>query len=106
MTASCLYVSTMLGCTLHSVVSSTTSTHDEGPAVVLCLLAAVYAWQKDNHYDEHSGVLTSNSSVGLLAAVVLVVMSEVMLFLCMLWATVLVLTAHSAYGLCIVHGTA
>eukprot|EP01012_Entosiphon_sulcatum_P016747 TRINITY_DN21636_c0_g1_i1.p1 TRINITY_DN21636_c0_g1~~TRINITY_DN21636_c0_g1_i1.p1 ORF type:complete len:193 (-),score=11.35 TRINITY_DN21636_c0_g1_i1:37-615(-) len=47
--------------------------------------------------DEHGGVLTCNSAVGLLAGVVLLVLSEVALFVSVIWALVLVLVAHSSY---------
>ncbi len=84
LTASCVYVGTLLGCTLHSIILSTTTCYDAGPTILLSVLGAVYSWHKDNHYEEHSGVLTSNSSVGLLAAVLLLVISEVLLFICLL----------------------
>ena len=47
--------------------------------------------------DDANGVNTMTCSVSILAAVVLVVVSEVMLFISILWSVVLVLVAHSIY---------
>nr|ATQ37457.1 cytochrome c oxidase subunit 3 [Diplonema ambulator] len=94
---STVYVGCMLGVALHVVVCSTTATWDAGSAVVLVVAVGALSWAKENHYDEHSGVLTTNSAVSVLAAVVLVVLSEAALFVSILWALILVLVAHSIY---------
>ena len=80
------------------MVASANSTWDTGATPLLLVSMCAAAWCKDNHMDEHSGVLTTNSGVGLLAGVVLLVLSEVALFVSILWALVLLLVAHSAYS--------
>nr|QHQ98657.1 cytochrome c oxidase subunit 3 [Diplonema japonicum] len=94
---STMYVGTLAGVSLHTVVVSTTSTWDAGASAVLLVVLGSFLWIKENHYDEHNGVHTTNSSIALLASVVLLVVSEAALFISILWALVLVLVSHSVY---------
>lgn len=94
---STMYIGTLAGVALHTIVASTTSTWDAGASAVLLLIVGSFLWAKENHYDEHNGVHTTNSSIAILAAVVLVVVSEAALFISILWALVLVLVSHSVY---------
>ena len=64
---------------------------------ILLMALSSYSWSKENNVDDYHGVNTMTSSVSLLAAVVLVVVSEVMLFISILWSVVLSLVAHSIY---------
>ena len=90
------YVGTMTGALLHVVVTGTSSTWDTGAAVLVLLSVSTYAWSKDNSQDEYAGVQTLTAGVCILASVVLVIVSEAMLFISILWSVVLALVAHSS----------
>ena len=97
MTTGTMYMGTISGAALHGLVVSTTNQWDSGMGVLLLVAASCYAWTKENHHDEYSGVSTVTSSLSVLVSVVLVVVSEVMLFISILWSVVLCLVAHSIY---------
>ncbi len=68
--------------------------------VLLLVVASGFSWAKENHQDDYRGVNTMTSSISLLASMVLVVISEAMLFISILWSVVLSLVAHSMYSIC------
>ena len=61
------------------------------------LVWSVLSWIKDDHQDDYAGVNTLTSSSGLMASVVLVIVSEVMLFVAVLWSVLLALLTHAIY---------
>ena len=92
-----MYLGVLSAGLLHALVCCTTYSMDSGTLIVILLTSSCYAWYKDNHQDEYSGVSTLTPSISLLAAVILVVVSEAMLFISILWSVVLSLVAHSIY---------
>ena len=52
--------------------------------MLLLLAVSVYTWSKDNTQDEYAGVQTLTPGICIMASVVLVILSEVMLFLSIL----------------------
>jgi len=97
-TTATMYLGTTSAVALHGLVLSTTASWDAGTVGLLLLVASSYSWSKENHVDDANGVNTMTSSVSLLASVVLVVVSEVMLFVSILWSVILSLVAHSIYA--------
>ena len=67
--------------------------------IIGVLVGACYSWSKENHADDVAGVSTTTNSVALMVSVVLVVVSEVMLFISILWSVVLFLVSHTVYTL-------
>lgn len=65
--------------------------------IIGVLVGACYSWSKENHADDVAGVSTTTNSVALMVSVVLVVVSEVMLFISILWSVVLFLVSHTVY---------
>ena len=98
MTTSTMYLGTISAVSLHGVVWSTTTSWDTGTIVILLVASSCFSWVKENHQDEYRGVNTMTSSISLLASMVLVVISEAMLFISILWSVVLSLVAHSIYS--------
>lgn len=84
LTTATMYLGTISAAALHGMVWSTTTCWDAGSLVLLLVVASSYSWYKDNHQDEYAGVNTVTPSISLLASVVLVVISEVMLFIAIL----------------------
>nr|QHQ98640.1 cytochrome c oxidase subunit 3 [Lacrimia lanifica] len=96
-TTATMYLGTVAAAVLHGLVVSTTATWDTGSLVVILLVQSCYAWSKENSQDDAMGVNTTTPSITLLVSTVLVVVSEVMLFISILWSVVLVLVAHSIH---------
>ena len=99
MTTTTMYVGAITGTTLHSIISSTTTVWDAGGTVVYIVGASSYAWYKDNHQDSYGGVDTLLNMVCTVVSISLVVVSEVSLFISILWSVVLTLVADTIHTL-------
>jgi len=97
-TTSTMYLGATSGALLHTIVGSTVSTWDASGMILGVLVGACYSWSKENYQDDSAGVSTTTNSVGLMVSVVLVVVSEVMLFVSILWSVVLFLVTHTVYS--------
>ena len=95
-TATC-YLGIIVACALHCVVYSTTATWEQSGGGIMALCVSAAAWYHDNHADEQRGTTCTSCSSAVLLAVVLAVLSEVALFISVLWTAAILLLAHSAY---------
>nr|QHQ98688.1 cytochrome c oxidase subunit 3 [Artemidia motanka] len=92
MTPATLGVVVFAGTLLHLLVlSGTGSAYDSSTMGCVVLLACVIGWHRENNTDWTLGVSDSTASGALLTGVVLVVISEVALFVTLLWAVILYL---------------
>nr|ATQ37471.1 cytochrome c oxidase subunit 3 [Diplonema sp. ATCC 50224] len=82
--------------TLHILVTSSHSSFHYGSTSTITLVIGALGWIHENSHDDSTGVHTYSASLSLMSAIALLIISEALLFVTVLWVVILHLVTTSA----------